>query len=86
MVWSPTQPFCNHRIYLALAAVCADWEIEQHSPDDMRPPQFFIQLPESCRSDMDLLCELVLSGSTHTNLSQLINLAHLYQGQVAFTE
>lgn len=69
------------RVMLALTAVCLDWDSEGLAPMDLRPPRLFIRLSPFLEGDMQTLMNLLTTGPEETNISQIMTLANLYQGQ-----
>lgn len=73
-----------HRLLIALAAVCADWEVECECIEDFRPPRLKVQLDEGYQIDVALIMEVIQTGSKNSclwNINQLNQLADIYQGQ-----
>ena len=69
-------------VLLALAAVCADWEVECNSPEDQRPPFVCVRLAPFHETEVGTLMTILTTGSETTNVQQVLGLVDLYQGQV----
>ena len=69
------------RLFLAVLAICVDWEVECDAPDEQRPPSLCVRLPPFHEADLRTLVTILTTGSEETNILQLLKLARLYAGQ-----